>query len=195
MACEQLHDNIVNLNLHESFILSKTDLPIDVLDDECYGSEDGASGLSTWKIPAVDHTNSLDCFKVDKLLKNSKSEGQKKMADFFNIDAQAYPSNPYATLNKETLFSALVSKRVKDDHGVNLSLDIPDLPDDVSLFKWQIPATESYDWIDYKSHRFNDLKSMTSQFDSKVRKPLFPCESISSWNVSLRKFVFFKEHR
>lgn len=174
-TCDQLQDNIVNLNLHENFILSKTDLPIDVLDDECYGSEDGASATGlTWKIPAFDHANTLDCFNVEKLLKNFKSEGQKKMADFFNIDAQqtSLGSNVYGNLNKETLFSALISKRVKDDHGVNLSLDIPDLPEDVSLFKWQIPATESYDWIDYKSTRFNDLKSMTSEFDSKVLKQL-----------------------
>ena len=167
---DQLQDNIANLNLHENFVLSKTDLPIDVLDDECYGSEDGASSALTWKIPAFDHVNTLDCFNVDKLLKSStKSDGQRKMAEFFNIDAQTSPTtNPsYANLNKETLFSALVSKRVKDDHGVNLSLDIPDLPDDVSLFKWQIPTTESYDWIDYKSSRFNDLKSITSEFDSK----------------------------
>ena len=172
---DQLQDAIVNLNLHENFILSKTDLPIDVLNDECYGSEDGssASGFEPiWKIPAFDQTNEKsDCFDVEKLLKNSKSEGQKKLADFFNIDAHNSSSNQYAKLNKETLFTALVSKRIKGDQGVNLSLDIPDLPDDVNLFKWQIPATESYDWVDYKSSRLNELKNMIPlEFDQKVIK-------------------------
>lgn len=29
-------------------------------------------------------------------------------------------------------------------------MEIPDLPQDINLFKWQIPNSTSYEWIDYK---------------------------------------------
>lgn len=30
-----------------------------------------------------------------------------------------------------------------------IKLDIPDLPEDQCLMQWQIPTTQSYEWIDY----------------------------------------------
>ena len=69
--------------------------------------------------------------------------------------------------NKSTLFSALISKRLKhrtfvtgrDEHSasagiidVDVRLDIPDLPDDVALLKWQIPTTATYEWPSLATH-------------------------------------------
>lgn len=52
-------------------------------------------------------------------------------------------------MNHETLFSSLVSKKAPDSTIHQIHLDIPDLPNDVSFFNWQIPQTPSYEWIDY----------------------------------------------
>lgn len=69
-----------------------------------------------------------------------------------NIDSGSF--------SEQTLFSSLVSKRCCGFSGrssstatnaVDLELDIPDLPDDCRLMRWQIPNTESYEWIDYKA--------------------------------------------
>lgn len=45
----------------------------------------------------------------------------------------------------------MISKKARDDDGIDLNLDIPDLPDDVNLFKWQIPNSTGYEWVDYKN--------------------------------------------
>jgi len=61
-------------------------------------------------------------------------------------------------LNKTSVFSALISKNQssntcddsEDPGEINIHLEIPDLPKDINLFKWQIPSSASYEWIDYK---------------------------------------------
>lgn len=53
-------------------------------------------------------------------------------------------------MNRNTLFSALVSKTLKSNRGINVDLDIPDLPDDVNYVKWQIPNNQDFEWINYK---------------------------------------------
>jgi hypothetical protein len=64
-------------------------------------------------------------------------------------------------LSEQTLFSALISKRITHhEKSLNLKdrnqpteqlikLDIPDLPDDSAFMLWQIPSSQSYEWIDY----------------------------------------------
>ncbi len=62
------------------------------------------------------------------------------------------------SLNKTSVFSALISKNEpsnnsndsEDPGEINIHLEIPDLPKDINLFKWQIPSSASYEWIDYK---------------------------------------------
>lgn len=55
-------------------------------------------------------------------------------------------------MNKETLFSALVARKVpskskNEIEGVNLEL--PDLPSDTAHLKWQVPTSKEYEWINY----------------------------------------------
>lgn len=74
-------------------------------------------------------------------------------------------SNEQQTLSEQTLFSALISKRL-DHYEKNLDLDgkkpksastaeeiikldIPDLPEDSGLMQWQIPGSQTYEWINY----------------------------------------------
>ena len=49
------------------------------------------------------------------------------------------------------MFSALISKTTKGDDGIDLTLDIPDLPENINLFKWQIPTSENYEWLGYRN--------------------------------------------
>ncbi len=52
-------------------------------------------------------------------------------------------------LNKNTIFSALVTKTTQKPAAVDIDLDIPDLPEDMKYYELQVPGTESYEWVDY----------------------------------------------
>jgi hypothetical protein len=58
----------------------------------------------------------------------------------------------------ETLFSALISKSTKNESNLidDIRLDIPDLPENVDYFRWQIPKTNNYEWIDYHQKMENN---------------------------------------
>lgn len=88
----------------------------------------------------------------------------------------------YSDFTQRTLFSALVSKKISDDDldNVNVKLDIPDLPDDVNLIRFQVPTSKNYEWIDYLDSTVNDLKSMTVSVVEKRRDPVFSDEGFFS---------------
>ena len=67
-------------------------------------------------------------------------------------------------LNRDTLFSALVSKKTSksNDNFDEIRLDIPELPSDVSLLNWQIPHSTSYEWIDYHALMLNNKSRSNS---------------------------------
>lgn len=68
---------------------------------------------------------------------------------FFSLKINDDNLDKVQILNKDTLFSALVSKKVPKFEGLDFDLDIPDLPSDKTFLKWQIPKTKTYEWIDY----------------------------------------------
>ena len=43
-----------------------------------------------------------------------------------------------------------MSKTTKQNNGVELNLDIPNLPENVEHVNWQVPISEGYEWINYK---------------------------------------------
>ena len=82
-------------------------------------------------------------------------------------------------LNKDTLFSALVSKPIKkkDQDKIDFNLDIPDLPQDRNFIKWQIPNTSNYEWIDYKN-----LMQNNNYLKVKTDRSCSPTSNTSSNN-------------
>jgi len=42
--------------------------------------------------------------------------------------------------NKDSLFSALISRTTNGVEAKDIHLDIPDLPEDTNIFNWQIPT-------------------------------------------------------
>jgi hypothetical protein len=65
--------------------------------------------------------------------------------------------------SKKSLFSALISKTTTHHNELlDINLDIPDLPDDLALVKWQVPSSPTYEWINYRKElkldRTNDCR-------------------------------------
>jgi hypothetical protein len=59
----------------------------------------------------------------------------------------------YEKINHNTLFTSLLSKTINNDNNMcNKFFDLPDLPNNVDNYFWQIPINKDYEWINY-----NDL--------------------------------------
>ncbi|CAF0942274.1 unnamed protein product [Brachionus calyciflorus] len=123
----QLIQSIDDLCLGEKLLLLNNDFKFEVLDS--------VNESLDWQLPTIKLTN-LNL--KDNIFKS-----------FFTLKINDKNLDKIQQINKNTLFSALVSKQVSDSDGLDLNLDIPDLPDDVSLLKWQIPNTKTFEWVDY----------------------------------------------
>jgi hypothetical protein len=58
----------------------------------------------------------------------------------------------FQDINHKTLFTSLVSKTVSDDYNIiEKYFDLPDLPNNMDNYNWQIPNNKDYEWINYET--------------------------------------------
>lgn len=134
----QLTESISQLRLGQKLVLFNNDFKFEILNPLDQSVE--------WNLPNI---------KFDNLSNKSI------FSSFFSIKINDEKLDKVQKLNKNTLFSALVSKKVPNEQGLDLNLDIPDLPQDTNFLKWQIPNTKSYEWI-----KFSDLKDQEEDKDN-----------------------------
>ena len=53
-------------------------------------------------------------------------------------------------INHDTLFCSLVSKTFSNDKMMDSFFDLPDLPNNMENYFWQIPSNKNYEWIKYQ---------------------------------------------
>ena len=85
-------------------------------------------------------------------------------------------------LNKDSLFSALISKTVNEDNGADPNLDIPNLPEDIDFLKWQIPTSKNYEWL--------GSRLMLQEVDFKQ---MAPAESFQDMSILLKNVLGYDE--
>ena len=68
-------------------------------------------------------------------------------------------------LSKDSLFSALISKTTTGDDGIDLNLDMPDLPENADFLKWQIPTSPDYEWLNVRLLVQDKKLKQTSPYD------------------------------
>lgn len=143
MKRETVFDLIETLSLHSKLIEDKIEFPLNIL--RSFNSEP-----NTWEIENK---------QLDENATEFEHSSRNIFSSVFDINKKE-PMNFSDRINHETLFSSLISKTTCSDTSAEaFNLDIPNLPENAELIKWQIPTSASYEWIDYHGLMGKAIKS------------------------------------
>lgn len=136
MNRETIDDLIENLTLYTKLIEDKIEFPLNIL--RSFNSKP-----NKWEIENK---------QLDENATEFEQSARNIFSSVFDINKKE-PLNFSDRINHDTLFSSLISKTTGCDNGVDVvfNLDIPNLPEDAELIRWQIPTSVNYEWIDYHS--------------------------------------------
>lgn len=136
MKRQTIDDLIGNLTLHTKLIEDKIEFPLNIL--RSFNSEP-----NKWEIENK---------QLDENATEFEKSARNIFSSVFDINKKE-PLNFSDRINHDTLFSSLISKTTGSDNGVDavFNLDIPNLPENAELIRWQIPTSVNYEWIDYHS--------------------------------------------